>query len=339
MNKQMYTAAAICERFGLQLKGDGAVELDAVAPLDRAGPRDLSFVVNDRYASQLAACTAGAVIVSTALADAVNGTALIAANPHVAFAKVATLFERPLSAPVGIHPSAVVSPLAKVAASASIGPCSVIEDDAVIEDDVIIGPNCVVGPDCVVGAGSRLVAQVTLVLRVRLGKRVLIHPGAVLGADGFGLAFDNGHWIKIPQLGGVRLGDDCEVGANTTIDRGALEDTVLADDCRLDDHIHIAHNVEIGAHTVMAGFTGVAGSAKIGSYCQFGARAGVFGHLEITDKVTLTGCAVATGNIREAGVYTSNNLPLLPSRDWFRNAARFKRLDELVQRVAALEKE
>ncbi len=339
MKKQIYTAAGIAERFGLELRGEGAVELDGVAPLERAGVRDLSFVVNARYASQLTGSGAGAIIVPAELAGSVAGTALVASNPHVAFAKVATLFERPLRAPPGIHPSAVVSPLARVAATASIGPCSVIEDDAVIEDDVVIGPNCVVGPDCVVGAGSRLVAQVTLVLRVRLGKRVLIHPGAVLGADGFGLAFDNGHWIKIPQLGGVRLGDDCEVGANTTIDRGALEDTILADDVRLDDHIHIAHNVEVGAHTVMAGFTGVAGSAKIGSYCQFGARAGVFGHLEITDKVTLTGCAVATGNIREGGVYTSNNLPLLPSRDWFRNAARFKRLDELVQRVAALEKE
>ncbi|MHC1480279.1 UDP-3-O-(3-hydroxymyristoyl)glucosamine N-acyltransferase [Frateuria aurantia] len=339
MKKPVYQAAGLARQFGLELQGDGLTEIDHVAPLGTAGPRDLSFISSDRYAAELQSTAAGVVIVSPKLADQVKGTALVAANPHVAFARVAALFERPLDAPPGIHPTAIVAASAKVADTASIGPGCVIGEDSIIHDRAVLGPRCVIGADCVIGEDCHLVSSVTLVLRVRLGQRVLIHPGAVLGADGFGLALDGDHWIKVPQLGGVLVGDDCEIGANTTIDRGALEDTILAEDVRLDDHVHIAHNVEIGAHTVMAGCVAVAGSAKIGSYCQFGARAGAFGHLQVADHVTLTGCAVAANSVPEAGVYTSHNWPLLPTREWMRNAVRFKHLDELARRVAVLEKE
>src|SRR5690606_26928039 len=195
---------------------------------------------------------------------------------------------------------------------------------------------CVVGEDCEIGAGSRLVARVTLVRRVRLGRRVLVHPGAVLGADGFGLAFDRAaaepHWIKVPQLGGVQVGDDCEIGANTTIDRGAIEDTVLGPDVRLDNQIQIAHNVRVGAHTAMAGCVAVAGSTTIGRYCMIGGAAGIAGHLEICDRVVVPAMSLVTHSIREPGEYSSGT-PLMDSRRWRRNAVRFKQLGALARGV------
>ncbi|HJT97927.1 MAG TPA: UDP-3-O-(3-hydroxymyristoyl)glucosamine N-acyltransferase, partial [Rhodanobacteraceae bacterium] len=193
------------------------------------------------------------------------------------------------------------------------------------------------GPDCTVGAGSRLVARVTLVTRVTLGRRVLVHPGAVIGSDGFGLAFERDHWIKVPQLGGVRIGDDCEIGANTTIDRGALEDTVLEDDVRLDNQIQIAHNVVIGAHTAMAGCAAVAGSAKIGRYCLIGGAAGILGHLTVADRVTVTAMSLVTHSIPAPGEYSSGT-PIQENRAWRRNAARFRNLDDMARRLKALEK-
>jgi UDP-3-O-[3-hydroxymyristoyl] glucosamine N-acyltransferase len=201
----------------------------------------------------------------------------------------------------------------------------------VVGAGAVVGPGSVVGEDCVIGAQSELVARVTLVTRVRLGARVLIHPGAVLGADGFGLAFDRGGWIKVPQLGGVVVGDDCEIGANTTIDRGAMGDTVLEADVRLDNQIQIAHNVVIGAHTAMAGCSAVAGSARIGRYCLIGGGAGVLGHLEICDRVTITAMSLVTHSIREPGEYSSGT-PLMDNRQWRKAAVRFKQLDDLAKR-------
>jgi len=207
-----------------------------------------------------------------------------------------------------------------------------------IGEGAVLGPHCIIGDDCTIGAHSRLVARVTLVTRVQLGCRVLIHPGAVLGADGFGLAFDRDHWLKVPQLGGVRIGDDCEIGANTTIDRGALEDTVLEEDVRLDNQIQIAHNVHIGAHSALAGCSAVAGSARIGRYCMIGGNAGVLGHLELADRVTITAKSLVTHSIRESGEYSSG-VPLQDNRQWRRNATRFKHLDEIARRLSALEKD
>jgi len=209
----------------------------------------------------------------------------------------------------------------------------VIEANSVVGDGVELGAHSHVGPDCVIGADCRLAARVTLVRRVRLGRRVLVHSGAVLGADGFGLAFDGDHWIKVPQLGGVRIGDDCEIGANTTIDRGALEDTELDIDVRLDNQIQIAHNVFIGAHTAIAGCAAVAGSTRIGRYCLIGGGAGIIGHLTIADRVTITAMSLVTHSIRESGEYSSGT-PIQESRLWRRNAARFKHLDDLARHVA-----
>ncbi len=338
MNAIHYSAAELAERFGLDVRGDGTRMVSGVGTLGGAGATELSFLSNSKYTAQLLSTGAGVVVLREEnLADCPT-TALIAKDPYVAYARIAALFERLPAAPVGVHPSAVVAASARVSAGASIGPCCVIEADAVIEDGAVLGPHCVIGEGCTVGAQSRLVARVTLVTRVTLGRRVLVHPGAVIGSDGFGLAFDTDHWIKLPQLGGVRIGDDCEIGANTTIDRGALEDTVLEEDVRLDNQIQIAHNVHVGAHTAMAGCAAVAGSARIGRYCQIGGNAGVLGHLELADRVTITAKSLVTHSIREPGEYSSG-VPLQDNRLWRRNAARFKHLDEYARRLAALEKD
>jgi UDP-3-O-[3-hydroxymyristoyl] glucosamine N-acyltransferase len=333
-----YSVAELAERFGLEVRGDGARMVSGVGTLGGASASELSFLSNGKYTAQLLSTRAGVVVLrGEDLADCPT-TALVAKDPYVAYAHIAALFERLPAAPAGVHPSAVVAPSARISPGASIGPCCVIEADAVVEDGAVLGPHCVIGEGCVVGAQSRLVARVTLVTRVTLGRRVLVHPGAVIGSDGFGLAFDTDHWIKLPQLGGVRIGDDCEIGANTTIDRGALEDTVLEEDVRLDNQIQIAHNVHVGAHTAMAGCAAVAGSAKIGRYCMIGGNAGVLGHLELADRVTITAKSLVTHSIREPGEYSSG-VPLQDNRLWRRNAARFKHLDEYARRLAALEKD
>ncbi len=330
----------LAARFGLELRGDGQIEIKGVGTLARAGLGELGFLANPRYRAQLDDTAASAVIVRASDADAIaeGGPALLVANdPYVAFAKVAGLFEQQGSAIAGIHKSAIIADSARVARTASIGPNCVIEENAVIEDNVNLGALCFVGADCVIGAQSRLMPRVTLVCRVRIGQRVLIHSGAVLGADGFGIAFDRDHWIKVPQLGGVLIGDDCEIGANTSIDRGALEDTVLEEDVRLDNQIQIAHNVCIGAHTAVAGCAAIAGSSRIGRYCLIGGGAGIIGHLTIADRVTITAMSLVTHSIRESGEYSSGT-PIQESRQWRRNAARFKHLDELARHVTDLKK-
>ncbi|WEN16455.1 UDP-3-O-(3-hydroxymyristoyl)glucosamine N-acyltransferase [Rhodanobacter sp. AS-Z3] len=338
-----YTVAELAQHLGLVANGDGTRVIDGVGTLAAAGPSQLSFLSNSKYTVQLAATRAGVVVLREADLAQCPTAALIASDPYVAYAKLATLFERVPVAPAGIHPAAVVANSAQISSSASIGPGCVIAERAVIGDNVVLGPHCIIGEDCTIGADCRLVARVTLVTRVTLGQRVLVHPGAVIGSDGFGLAFDrsvsdHGGWIKLPQLGGVRIGDDCEIGANTTIDRGALDDTVLEEDVRLDNQIQIAHNVHIGAHTAMAGCAAVAGSAKIGRYCMIGGNAGVLGHLELADGVTITAKSLVTHSIREAGEYSSG-VPLQDNRQWRKNAARFKHLDEYARRLSTLEKD
>ena len=333
-----HTLGALAAQFELELHGDAAQSIDGVGTLAGAGPGQLSFLANGKYAAQLGSTRAGAVLVRREQLPDCPVAALVARDPYVAYAKIAALFERLPAAAPGIHPTAVVAASALIDASASIGPGCVIGERAQIAGGVVLGPHCIIGDDCSVGAQSRLVARVTLVTRVTLGKRVLAHPGAVIGSDGFGLAFDTDHWIKLPQLGGVRIGDDCEIGANTTIDRGALDDTVLEDDVRLDNQIQIAHNVYIGAHTAMAGCAAVAGSAKIGRYCMIGGNAGVLGHLELADRVTIGAKSLVTHSIREPGDYSSG-VPLQDSRQWRKNAARFKHLDEIARRLTALEKD
>jgi UDP-3-O-[3-hydroxymyristoyl] glucosamine N-acyltransferase len=329
-----HTAGTLAERFGLGLRGDPDRVVEGVATLASARPTQLSFLANPRYRGQLAGSGAGVVVLREEDAGDWTATALVAAEPYAAFAKIAALFDQPAAVVPGIHPSAVVDATASVDPGAQVGPFCSIGARARVEAGAVLGPGCVVGDDCVVGAGSELVARVTLVARVRLGRRVRIHPGAVLGADGFGLAMEAGRWLKVPQLGGVVVGDDCEIGANTTIDRGALGDTVLEEDVRLDNQIQVGHNVHVGAHTAMAGCAAVAGSARIGRYCLVGGGAGILGHLELCDRVVVTAMSLVTHSIREPGEYSSGT-PLMDNRSWRRNAARFKQLDALARRVRA----
>ncbi len=332
------TLADLASRYGLELRGDGDTVVDGVATLAAATKGQLGFLANTRYAAQLTATRASAVILTDANAEACPVACLVTIDPYSAFAKVATLFAPRDDVVPGIHPSAIVDATATIADSASVGPFCVIEAGARVDDGARIGPHCQVGAGSIVGAQARLVARVTLLAGVKLGQRVLIHPGAVIGADGFGLAKDGEQWIKVPQLGGVRIGDDCEIGANTTIDRGALDDTVLENDVRLDNQIQIAHNVYIGAHTAMAGCVAVAGSTRIGRHCLIGGGAGILGHLQIADRVTVTARALVTHSIREPGEFSSGT-PLQPSREWRRNAVRFGQLDKLARRLGRLEKE
>ena len=332
MSGARYTLAQLAEKFDLKVIGNADTFVIGVAPLATANKDQIGFLANSLYRKQLAHTQAAAVILREADATLASVPCLIAKDPYVAFAKISALFETKKMAKPGIHPNAVIDPTAVIDASASIGPFVSIGANTHIEANTVIGPGCIIGDDCRIGTGSHLVARVTLVTRVRLGQRVLIHPGAVLGAEGFGLAMEAGSWLKVPQLGGVVIGDDCEIGANTTIDRGALGDTVLAEDVRLDNQIQIGHNVQIGAHTAIAGAVAVAGSAKIGRYCLIGGAAGIVGHIEICDKVRINAFSLVTHSIDEPGEYTSGT-PLQESREWRKNAARFKQLDEMARKI------
>ncbi|MEZ5463732.1 MAG: UDP-3-O-(3-hydroxymyristoyl)glucosamine N-acyltransferase [Lysobacteraceae bacterium] len=315
----------IADHLGLEVDGDAETGIDGVATLANAGPAQLGFLANPRYRTQLGDCRAAAVVIHPDERAHWPGTALLSRNPYADFARAAALFEHPPELPAGIHPSAVIADNAVIDANAHIGAQVSIGARTRVEAGAMVGPGCVIGEDCVVGRNSRLVSRVSLVCRVRLGERVIVHPGAVLGADGFGLAMHEGRWIKVPQQGGVVVGDDCEIGANTCIDRGALDDTVLEEDVRLDNQIQIGHNVVIGAHTAMAGCCAVAGSARIGSYCLIAGGVGIAGHIEIADRVTVTAMSLVTHSIREPGTYSSGT-PLMPNSEWRRSAVNFKRL-------------
>ena len=338
--------ADIAAAAAAELRGDGETQIRGVATLEHAGPDQISFLANSRYRTLLTKTQAGAVIVKPKDAPACPSAAVIASNPLLAYAKVAALFQP--SSPSyqanqqaiqrGVHASAWVSPEASIADDVWIGPQCAIQAGAVIESGVFIGPNCVVEEAAFIGRDSHLLAQVTVCRRVSLGRRVLVYPGAVIGSDGFGLANDQGRWVKIPQLGSVRIGNDVEIGANTTIDRGAIDDTVIEDGVKLDNQIQIAHNVHIGAHTAIAGCVGIAGSAKIGRYCMLGGGVGVAGHLQIADHVTITGMSLVTQSISEPGVYSSG-LAVEPNRVWNKISARLRRIDDLARRLMALERQ
>jgi len=324
-------------RHGLELRGDPEARVTRVGTLQNAGPDAVSFLANPQYRKQLAETRAGAVILSAEFAAECPVAVLISSNPYASYARIAAeLHPGPSMAP-GIRAGAIVDGSARVSPDACIAPGAVIEGGAVIGAGAYVGPNCVVGAGVEIGAGTRLVANVTLCHGVRLGARVLVHPGAVIGADGFGLAREPEGWIKVPQVGGVTIGDDVEIGANTTIDRGAIEDTVIEDGVKLDNQIQVAHNVRIGAHTVVAGCAGISGSTTIGRNCMIAGAVGIAGHLQIADGTVVTGLTLVSRSIRKAGVY-SGALPLDDAARWRRNAARFRQLDTLAKRVTQLER-
>lgn len=321
------TLGELAVRYGCELRGDPGQRIERVATLASAGPGDLAFVANPRYRRELATTRAGAVVLDEASAAASPVPVLIAQNPHATYARIATQLHPPPHAPAGIHPSALVAPDATVDASAHVGACAVVGAGARIGARAFLGPHSIVGERAAVGADCRLVARVTLCDGVTLGERCILHPGVVLGADGFGLAPDRGTWVKVPQLGTVRVGSDVEIGANTTIDRGALEDTVIEDGVKLDNQIQIGHNVRIGAHTAMAACVGVSGSVTIGRRCMIGGAVGIAGHLTIGDDTVVTGLSLVSRSLAGGGVY-SGAIPAEDARTWRRLVGRFKRLDK-----------
>jgi len=328
----------LAEQFDLRFQGDGNTLIDGIGTLSEASGSQLSFLSNPAYREQLATTRAAAVLVSASDAEHCPVNSLVADDPYVSYAKIATCFDprRPLNP--GIHPSASIDPDASLGNDIYVGANAVIGPGCHIADAVEIGPGCVLTADCKLDTACRLEANVTLCDGVEIGKRSIIHPGAVIGADGFGLAFDQDHWVKIPQLGSVRIGDDCEIGANTTIDRGAIGDTVLEDDVRLDNQIQIGHNVHIGAHTAMAGRVGISGSTQIGKYCMFAGSSGTVGHIRVADRTTVSFCSVITKTITQPGTVWSAALPAQPLRDWNRSVAHLRKLEKLARRVLKLEK-
>jgi len=329
----------LAEQFNVQFTGDGGTLIDGIGTLSDATNTQITFLSNPAYREQLKTTHAAAVIVTASDAENCPVNTLIAADPYVCYAKIAARFDTRRPITPGVHESAIIDSTAELGCNVYIGANAVIGPGCTIEDGVVIGPGCVLIADCSLGSDSRLVANVTICEGVVAGKRTIIHPGAVIGADGFGLAFDQDHWVKIPQLGKVQIGDDCEIGANTTIDRGAVGDTIIEDDVRLDNQIQIGHNVRVGAHTAMAGMVGISGSTKIGKFCMFAGSSGAVGHIQIADRTTVHFRSVVTKSIMEPGTVWSAALPAQPLRQWNRSVAHLRRLEKLAQRLLKLEKQ
>lgn len=326
------TLGELAVRLGCVLRGDPQARVTHVATIERAGPESVTFLANPRYRRFLAQSRAGVIVLDPRFADQSPVPALLSTNPYATYARIASfLYPAPAAVP-GTHPSAVVDPTAQVDPSAAIGPNAVIEANVKIGARVLIGPGSVVLTGSVLGADTRLVANVTIYPQVSIGERCILHAGVVVGSDGFGFAPDRGTWVKIPQVGSVRIGNDVEIGAKSTIDRGAIEDTILGDGVKLDNQVHIAHNVQLGAHTVMAGQSGVAGSTTVGQRCMIGGQCGIGGQLTICDDVIVTGKSFVSTSIRKSGMY-SGSLTVDESVRFRKNAARFHQLNDLARQV------
>jgi UDP-3-O-[3-hydroxymyristoyl] glucosamine N-acyltransferase len=326
------TLGELAVRFGCVLKGDPDVRIARVGTIERADGESITFLANPRFKRHLARTKAAAVVLDPKLADESPVAALLAPNPYATYARIASILYPPPAFAPGKHVTASVDPSASVDASASIGPNAVIEAGVTIGPRVVVGPGCVVMPGARLGTDTWLVANVTVCRDVTIGERCIFHPGVVLGSDGFGFAPDQGVWVKIPQVGSVRIGNDVEIGAKSTIDRGAIEDTVIGDGVKLDNQVHIAHNVQLGAHTVMAGQSGIAGSTTLGQRCMIGGQCGIGGQLTLCDDVMVTGKSFVSTSIRKPGIY-SGSLTVDEATRFRKNAARFHQLDELARQV------
>jgi len=334
---QTFTLATLAARFELELVGDGAAHIDGMCALDPGEPGKLAFLSNPQHRMALPVTGASAVIIGKRDITALKTPGLVARDPYLAFARIAKLFDSSQYFEPGISPDASIDPSARIGKDCRIEARVVIEANVVIGDGSRIGPACIVRRGASLGAGARLEASVIVAEGVRIGARVLVQPGAVIGSRGFGNArLPDGRWEEVPQLGNVVIGDDVEIGANTTIDRGALGDTVIADGVKLDNQIQIAHNCVIGANTAIAACTGIAGSTKIGQRCMIGGAVGISGHLNICDDVVVLGRGMVVSSITEPGVYGSG-LPLAPAVEWRKTVARVRRLDKLETRIKRLE--
>jgi len=317
--------------------GDADLEITALGTLEDAGAGEVTFLAASTASEQLAECTASAVILRQEDLKAWPGAAVICENPHLGYARAARALDTTPMPDPGVQPSAVVAETADLSPSASIGANCVIEDHAVINEDVVIGPGSVIGEGARLGAGTRLFANVTVMRGVVIGERCFIKSGAVLGSDGFGNTQEEGHWVRIPQHGGLRIGHDVQIGAVTTIDRGAIGDTVIANGVVIDNLVQVGHNCQVGEDTAIVSCVGIAGSVVIGKRCILAGAVGVADHVTICDDVHLTGMAMVTGSIDQPGMYSSGT-GLLPTAEWRKAAVRFRQLDDLAKRIKALER-
>ena len=333
--------ASLAGQAPAELVGNPDLLIERLSTLEASGPNDLTFLSHPKYLGQLARSAAGCVIVAPAVREAAvqRGACIVTSDPYFYFALTTQLWKQrhcPPAAPT-IHPSACIDPAATLGPGVSVGAFACIAAGAVVGEGARIGEHCAIGTDAVIGAGTRLSARVTVADGCRIGERCIVHPGAVIGADGFGFAPHQGQWVKIEQLGAVRIGNDVEIGANTCIDRGALEDTVIEDGVKLDNLVQIAHNVHIGKHSAMAGCVGVAGSATIGAHCTVGGGAVVLGHLRLGDGVHVSASTTVTRSILKPGQYTGF-FPIDDNAAWEKNAATLKQLHTLRERLKQTEK-
>jgi UDP-3-O-[3-hydroxymyristoyl] glucosamine N-acyltransferase len=329
--------ARLIEHFGGELIGNPDHAIVSVATLQSATPTDASFCHRGKYIEELRRSRAGVVIIAPADREVYAGNRILADNPYLYFARVSTLLHPDPKPPSGVDPSTRVHPTASIGAGVAIGPYCSIGADCHIGDGVVIRSHTSIGDNVTIGAETRIDTHVAIYARSVVGKRCVILSGAVIGADGFGFAPDGPRWFKIPQIGRVVLGDDVEIGANTTIDRGALDDTVIEEGVKLDNQVQIGHNCRIGAHTAIAGCVGIAGSTRVGRRCMIGGAAMIAGHLELAEGVIVSGGTLISKSIREAGIYTGV-YPFEPNKKWTRNAAALRHLEEMKDRLRALER-
>ncbi|ABS49632.1 MULTISPECIES: UDP-3-O-(3-hydroxymyristoyl)glucosamine N-acyltransferase [Yersinia pseudotuberculosis complex] len=329
--------ADLAQQLDAQVHGDGDLVITGIASMHSAQPEQITFLSNSRYREQLASCNAGAVVLTEADLPFCKVAALVVENPYFTYARMAQIMDTTPQPAQDIAPSAVISPQATLGEGVSVGANAVIESGVVLGDNVVIGAGCFIGKNTHIGAGSRLWANVSIYHEVVIGQNCLIQSGTVIGADGFGYANDRGNWIKIPQLGSVHIGDRVEIGACTTIDRGALDNTIIGNGVIIDNQCQIAHNVVIGDNTAVAGGVIMAGSLKVGRYCMIGGASVINGHMEICDKVTITGMGMVMRPITEPGLYSSG-IPLQPNKMWRKTAALVMNIDGINKRLKAVER-
>jgi UDP-3-O-[3-hydroxymyristoyl] glucosamine N-acyltransferase len=333
-----YSLAELATFLGAELSGDAHHQIRALATLQTAGSSDLSFIANPAYKKFLADSSAGAVLMQPQLASEFSGNKLLSSNPYVGYARLSALFDAAPAAPVGLDPSAVVAANVILGANVSVGPNAVVAEGVSLGDGAVIGPGCYLGANSVIGARTRLAANVTVYHGITIGDDCIFHSGAVIGADGFGFAPAADGWVKIHQLGSVIIGNKVEIGANSCIDRGALDNTQLSDGVIIDNLVQIGHNVRIGKNTAVAAHTAIAGSTTIGDNCTIAGAVAIAGHITLADGVHITGMSMVSGSIMQAGSYSSG-VPLAPTKDWRKNAARFRQLDALATRLIKLERQ
>lgn len=336
MQQRRHSLQEIAHLIDADLKGDPSCSISGIMALQSAQAGHISFLDNKRYLKYLATTQASAVILRAECLKHTLNNALVVADPYLAFAKVAKLFEYRSKVIPGIHPTVIIAPGCHIHTSVSIAPYVVVGANTQINEGAIIGAGCVIGENVTIGANTRLASHVSLCADTQVGQRVIIHNGTVIGSDGFGLAKEKNKWIKIPQLGKVKIGNDVEIGSNVSIDRGALDDTIISDGVKLDNQIQVGHNVQIGENTAIAGCTGIAGSTHIGKNCMIGGGVCINGHIEIADNVYITGMSSVVHSIRSSGIYSSTH-SAQPNREWQKNRARFRQLDQWTKRLRKIE--